>query len=190
MLTEARKRACKRYRLRHPDRVRAKNRKYNDKNRQKIREQQKEYKAKNAVKRRQYNQLYRKENPEKCMETSRKTRESRYAQGKIRNARSRAKKKNMEFSLPIDDIIARIHNNKCEVTGERCEILSRYYTSSLDRIDSKKGYTLDNVRVVISWFNYMRGEASDEVFLDRCKKVVKALDKPKIPNPANDNRPL
>ncbi len=46
-------------------------------------------------------------------------------------------------------------------------------TASLDRIDSRKGYTRDNVQWVHKWINKMKWELDQEQFITLCEAVVK-----------------
>ena len=46
-------------------------------------------------------------------------------------------------------------------------------TWSLDRIDSSKDYTNDNVQIVASSVNIAKHELSQEEFIEMCKDVVK-----------------
>lgn len=51
--------------------------------------------------------------------------------------------------------------------------------ASLDRIDSKKDYTIDNVQWVHKDLNYMKQDFTEEEFINYCKLVVNyALNKP------------
>lgn len=77
----------------------------------------------------------------------------------------RAKRRGIEYTLTDDDwntLIARA-SNKCEVTGldfswERyAKHDIRPMAASLDRIDSSKGYTFDNSRLVIFAANCAMG---------------------------------
>lgn len=66
------------------------------------------------------------------------------------SAKTRAKKKNIEFDLNIEDIVI---PDYCPILGVKIEFVpySRSDSSpSLDRIDSSKGYTKDNI-IIISW---------------------------------------
>lgn len=45
-------------------------------------------------------------------------------------------------------------------------------TASLDRIDSSKGYTKDNVQWVHKDINYIKRDLSDADFIALCKKVA------------------
>ena len=46
-------------------------------------------------------------------------------------------------------------------------------TASLDRIDSLKGYTEDNVQWVHKHINFMKGSLSENKFIEYCKLIVK-----------------
>lgn len=61
---------------------------------------------------------------------------------------------------------------RCALTKVRFDIESKWYKPSLDRIDSNKGYTPDNVRLVAWIVNHCRGNLTDAEFIDMCKKVV------------------
>jgi len=71
-------------------------------------------------------------------------------------AKHRAKKFNRSFDLTADQVIGmyRRCGGRCEVTGIPMEFKSKVtaenkpWRPSLDRIDSSKGYTLDNCRIV------------------------------------------
>ena len=45
-------------------------------------------------------------------------------------------------------------------------------TASLDRIDSKKGYTLDNIQLVHKDINMMKKEYNQKYFIEMCKLVT------------------
>ena len=65
-------------------------------------------------------------------------------------------------------------NKKCALTGSELEI---NVTASVDRIDSKKGYTKDNVQWVHKKVNLMKGTMSQKDFIETCKSVVETNDK-------------
>ena len=46
------------------------------------------------------------------------------------------------------------------------------FSPSVDRIDSTKGYTKDNIRMVIWQYNLMKGEMTDEELLNVCKRII------------------
>lgn len=79
--------------------------------------------------------------------------------------------------ITINDIMDRLENGKCEVTGRRFDVAykSKYFynpfTISVDRIDNSKGYSKDNIRYVMYWVNAARGIYDIEDF----KKWVKGV---------------
>jgi hypothetical protein len=74
-------------------------------------------------------------------------------------ARERSKKKNMEFTITKEDIII---PDKCPLLG--IDIIpnakDRKHSPSLDRIDSNRGYTPDNIWVVSSRANTLKNDAT------------------------------
>jgi len=93
-------------------------------------------------------------------------------------AKCRAKKRNMDFDLDKRALqkIWDSQNGKCAVTGISFDLKidPKYekgpYRPSLDRIDSSKGYTKDNVRFVIWFIN----SAISEYGLDTFLKIAEA----------------
>ena len=87
-----------------------------------------------------------------------------------------AKVRNMEFDLDIKDAwnLYLKQNKKCALTGHR--IFIRYNnnnTASLDRIDSTKHYTIDNIQWVHKKINWMKGDMTESEFINMCRHVVK-----------------
>lgn len=89
------------------------------------------------------------------------------------------------FSLTIERVIECLENGSCAVTGIRFD-LQPYeskrsgkrcnpFAPSIDRIDSNKGYTNENTRVVIWQFNHMKGELTDKELLSVCLTIVSKL---------------
>ena len=74
-------------------------------------------------------------------------------------ARYRATKRGMEFTITKEDIVI---PDKCPLLG--IDIIpkakDRTHSPSLDRIDSKKGYTPDNIWVVSSRANTLKNDAT------------------------------
>lgn len=69
-------------------------------------------------------------------------------------------------------------NKRCALSGVEI-ILSGWFSdrnknnASLDRIDSSKGYTKDNVQWVHKDINFMKSNKSDKEFINLCKQVAK-----------------
>lgn len=82
----------------------------------------------------------------------------------------RAIKRNFENDLTetfLKELLENIQGNKCAVTNVGIKIYPKnskknlHNTASLDRIDSTKGYTVDNVRWVCLGINYMKLDYDD-----------------------------
>ncbi len=89
-----------------------------------------------------------------------------------------AKKRALEWDITIEDgwSIYLRQNKKCALTGlpirfecQRKDPIKR--TASLDRIDSSKGYTIDNVWWVHKKINRCKQEYTLRWFLEMCKAV-------------------
>jgi len=85
------------------------------------------------------------------------------------NARQRANDKNLRFSLKKEFIKAALKKGKCSATGVAFDFSessggkgqSNPWSPSIDRIDSHKGYTEDNVQVVALIYNRAKGADHD-----------------------------
>ena len=87
----------------------------------------------------------------------------------------RAKEKGINFNLNIDQAwnIFLKQNGYCKYTGETlCP-----QNMSLDRIDSNKGYNINNVQWVTKEINFMKREFKETAWLDFCGKIAKGLTK-------------
>ena len=97
-------------------------------------------------------------------------------------ARNRAKDKNLDFNLSKSAIVFKIEHGFCEVTGLKFELnqnqatFQNPYAPSLDRIDSNKGYTDENVRVVLYAVNRALGEEGERIMLPIFKALVSAIE--------------
>lgn len=90
--------------------------------------------------------------------------------------RSDAKKKNLSFEITPEILLAMLYwqGEKCIVTGIPFDYSHdpRYLRSSfgpsVDRIDSTKGYTLDNIRLVCFIVNMGKADYPQETFDEMC----------------------
>jgi hypothetical protein len=73
------------------------------------------------------------------------------------NARQRAKKKNLEFTITKEWVLAGIVDC-CEVTGIPFDFGSPSFCLSIDRKDSSIGYTTDNAQLVCWIYNNAKGD--------------------------------
>ena len=98
------------------------------------------------------------------------------AQKMLCKARERSIKKQIEFSLSLDWLINKIDAGFCELTKlpftlDKASSLHNPFGPSLDRIDNKKGYTVENVRIVLWCVNRSLGEDG----LETMRPVFKIL---------------
>jgi hypothetical protein len=96
-----------------------------------------------------------------------------------------SKTKKREFNITIEDIYEMWINQdkKCKLSGLNISFentntkktrhrFDLVCTASLDRIDSKKGYTLDNIQLVHKNINMMKKEYNQKYFIELCKLVT------------------
>ena len=96
-----------------------------------------------------------------------------------------AKTRKMIFDISLEycwDLFVK-QNGKCAITGLKL-LMSTYKskienTASLDRIDSKRGYTQDNVQWVHKNINKMKWDFSQEEFINYCHLVNNYSNKEK-----------
>lgn len=85
----------------------------------------------------------------------------------------RAKEKNIELTLNINDFI-KINENPCFYCGDD---LKNTKGIGLDRVDSNKGYALDNVVKCCSTCNTIKMDFNVEFLLTHLPKMLKSLSK-------------
>lgn len=89
-----------------------------------------------------------------------------------------ASRRNIKFDLSIEDLwnLYLKQNKKCALSGEDivfADSLKKHETTaSLDRIDSKKDYTINNVQWVHKHINTMKQYFDDNYFISWCIKVT------------------
>ena len=117
---------------------------------------------------------YRKQNLTRYREIRKKYRQT--LKGRFDKWRSGAKHRGITFKLTLKDIqeIPMI----CYYTGETLAFKpNEWNTASLDRIDSTKGYTKENVVLCCSDINFMKQKMTYEQFIRTCRKIVNHFDK-------------
>ena len=98
----------------------------------------------------------------------------------LERARERAKKRNLEINITVDDIEL---PEVCPILGiplkpgDQYNYLDSY---SLDRIDNSKGYIKGNIKVISTLANMMKNCASKEQLLTFVKTIPKYLETEKI----------
>ena len=91
----------------------------------------------------------------------------------LRNIQQRAKEKNIDFSLSVEDIAS---PPLCPVFGfelERNKGIPKYNSPSVDRIDPTKGYTKDNIQVISQLANSMKQNATKEQLIQFAEWVLR-----------------
>ena len=106
----------------------------------------------------------------------------------LSSAKKRAIKKNLEFNVSVEKIIKAIKNGHCELTGLKFDMNRASktqinpYSPSIDRKDSNKGYTNENVRIVLSAVNSALNQFGDDIMLPILKAMIKSIEKNAKPN--------
>jgi len=87
---------------------------------------------------------------------------------KLMGLKKRAKRKKIKFNLDKEWLKEKETIEKCEATGIKFDTTMEPYVNpfypTIDRIDSKKGYTKDNCQIVCNMFNVAKGEFDESVF--------------------------
>ncbi len=95
-------------------------------------------------------------------------------------AKRRASRDNIEFSLNLDKIEEKVLCGKCEVSGISFDFSpatissTNKYAPSLDRTDSNKGYSEENVKVVVWIYNRAKGDFSSQDVLEFAGRLIDA----------------
>ena len=97
----------------------------------------------------------------------------------LNGAKGRAKKKGLGCDLTVEWILDKLDGHRCEVTGIQFDfrgppkgVSNNRFAPSLDRIDSDKGYTKDNVQVVVWQYNAAKSEYTTEEFIELARVVA------------------
>jgi hypothetical protein len=100
---------------------------------------------------------------------------------RLRSLKKRANQKNIEFNLNKVWIKEKLKNGVCEATGipfslDRTPFVNPFYPS-VDRIDTTKGYTKDNCKLVCQIYNLAKADHSIEIIETWCKKFVEQYER-------------
>lgn len=96
----------------------------------------------------------------------------------LQNAKKSAVKRNQEFCLTIEDIV-NCWNEQLQVCAysgrEMTLVAGQLNTVSIERINSKIGYTPENTILVCQAINRMKSDFDYDDFYNLCKDVAKFL---------------
>lgn len=89
------------------------------------------------------------------------------------NCARRSRQNGYDFDLTSDWIIQRIEEG-CVLTGVKFNLDDVYnpFAPSIDRIDSSKGYTKDNCRLIVTIANFAKNEWNDEALYIFAEKLL------------------
>ena len=116
----------------------------------------------------------------KAWRDARRTKPESRVSEMLAGARNRALKMNVPCDIDFDFVYPLVQAGRCQKTGLPFDLEPHPdhrvhpWAPSLDRIDGKKGYTTDNVRVVVAAYNYAKSEWSDDVLLRLAHAIVDA----------------
>lgn len=88
--------------------------------------------------------------------------------------KANARKRQSSVHLTEGDVIraAERSSYRCAISGWPLDVESEWYKPSLDRIDSNKGYTPENIQVVAWIVNHCKLDLSSKEFINMCVKVA------------------
>lgn len=148
-------------------------------------EYHRQWREKNREKIREYHRAYRHSRAEQERERARDKARAYRATPEGRGcrlyegAKKRARDNNIEFTITKEWVVEKVKSGFCEVTGLPFELTEgrNAFAPSLDKRDPTKGYTPENVDVVVWCYNTAKGVGSYEDVLKLAKALV-----------ANDNK--
>lgn len=92
----------------------------------------------------------------------------RFLTYKITTTKDRANKKNYEFTLNVDDVYEMYikQQGNCALSGlPMTHVMDDERSVSFDRKNNKKGYVIDNIRLVAYRVNLLRADMDDIDFI-------------------------
>lgn len=88
-----------------------------------------------------------------------------------------AKLRNLEFDITMDDVLKVYLDQEkvCNLSGIPIGWipLGKTHNISIDRVDSSKGYHMDNIQLVYPQINMMKYRYTQDEFIDLCRLVSK-----------------
>ena len=118
-----------------------------------------------------------------CWHREYRTSDEGWAKDCIRKAKKRSSliKKDFDITVPFLLKLLKDQNRSCAITGTEFKFRSEFegrmdqFRASVDRIDSNKGYTKDNVQLVCAQVNIMKHQSTETELLFWATKIVEGL---------------
>lgn len=123
----------------------------------------------------EYDKKYKQENLDYIKNYRRSRRKSKV--GYLDRFLERAKEKTPDTDLTRQDI-EEVFGDFCCITGKKFEYIKEYdayhnaLAPSIDRIDSKKGYYVGNIQIILSCINRMKNDMPNDQFLELWKALT------------------
>jgi len=95
------------------------------------------------------------------------------------SAKSRAKKRNMEFSITKEDLFDLYKNQKgsSTISGLKMSLINNTKNKmSLDRVDSSLGYNKNNIQLLCKWENSLKSNYPEKDLLLFAKGLIKKYE--------------
>ena len=91
---------------------------------------------------------------------------------RMRTMERSAKARGFEFNICAEDVwhLYEDQGRRCKLSG--LPISFEDHTASVDRIDSSRGYTADNIQLLHKYINYMKRNHPEQYFIELCRLVV------------------
>lgn len=91
---------------------------------------------------------------------------------RVINEGAKQRKLCIDITIEFIDDLFKKQNKKCALSGVEISLSRTSQTASLDRIDSSKGYTEENVQWVHKQVNTMKMGYDQDEFIEFCRKIA------------------
>lgn len=77
-----------------------------------------------------------------------------------------------DITIEVLDTKLKQQDYNCALTGLKLSTNYKNLTASIDRIDSSKGYFVDNIQWVHKDINMMKKDYKEEYYIEMCRLVI------------------
>lgn len=95
----------------------------------------------------------------------------------IYRVNARAKDRKLDCTITEQDLRKKIEETNWTCSISKLPLTMRHKDrckASVDRIDSSKGYTMDNIQIVAACVNMAKSNGTDKELIEMCKAIVNA----------------